>query len=326
MTYCACFMKIKIVFVCLIFSCPFIVLQAQTDIFCNRSPIVRVPSFAHENRDQAEMRRLYQDVYLPARDFPQEWTSSAECDPGKLSEATLAARLTEINYIRQMAGLPPATLDTLFNRRAQAAAYLWYKNGIHASGPEKEWDCYSEDARIGNANSQLGYHSGIIDYMLNADIQNPEYRMWLLRDRAFTYGYGGTPETNALYNQGAIHNVDSLPQYINWPPAGYVPAEIIGAQWTSCFSQDYGDFSYTSVAVTLNGKPIKVEAFQPVHFYPGGLTFRIADWDHVKDQMINQTVQVQIKFVKVKGQMQHYSYEVRPFYATPQVVSNVNGK
>lgn len=306
-------MKIGMLLLCLVLSGIAAPLRAQ-------EPFKLATPFAHVNRDRDAMQKLYMEMYLPASQHPQGWTEPGNCDPGKLSAATLKARLTEINYFRKMAGLHPVALDPEYNRKAQAAAYLMYKNGTLSHTPPKTWKCYSQDAAIGAGSSNLGFGGGLESYMHDHGGSNEScgHRMWILRGRAATFGYGGTNNTDAIYVFGKTAEYDSLPQYVAWPPAGYIPTEILSERWTFALPDEAADFSKATATLTLNGSPISLTYTQSTHYGDGGMSFEIANWYEMEKKMRDQKVKVQIKGVKVDQEIRSYTYEVVIFEANPE--------
>ncbi|MBK9450387.1 MAG: hypothetical protein IPN95_13465 [Bacteroidetes bacterium] len=303
-------MKTGMFFLCLFVLSVFAPVSGQTTI---DTPI----RFSHVNRDRDAMGKLYREMFLPASQHPQGWTEPGNCQPGKLSAATLKARLTEINYFRKMAGLKPVSLDPDYNQKAQAAAYLMFKNGSLSHNPPTSWKCYTKDAAAGAGSSNLGFGGGLDSYIYDQGSSNQScgHRMWILRGRAKTFGYGGTEATDAIYVFGDTEDYDSLPQYVAWPPAGFIPSEILSDRWTFSLPSESADYSKATATLTLNGKPVALNFTQSTGYGDGGMSFEIANWYEMEKEMLNQKVKVQIKGVKVGAEMRSYTYEVAPFEA-----------
>jgi uncharacterized protein YkwD len=273
--------------------------------------------FSHVNRDRDAMQKLYNEMFLPANQHPQGWTEPGNCKPGSLSATTLKARLTEINYFRKMAGLSPVSLDPAYNQKAQAAAYLMFKNGGLSHNPPTSWKCYTAEAASGAGASNLGYGGGLDSYIYDHGSSNQScgHRMWILRGRASTFGYGGTNATDAIYVFGDTKTYDSLPQYVAWPPAGFIPTEILSDRWTFSLPSESADYTKATATLTLNGKPLALNFTQTTGYGDGGMSFEIANWYEVEKQLRDQKVKVQIKGVKVDNEIRSYTYEVAPFEA-----------
>lgn len=273
--------------------------------------------FTHVNRDRDAVQKLYNQMYVPASDYPQGWTEPGNCNPGKLSAATLKARLTEINYFRKMAGLQPVSFNAEYNEKAQAAAYLMYKNGTLNHRPPTNWKCYTQLAASGASSCNLGYGGGIYGYITDLGPNNQDcgHRMYILSAQKEEMGYGGTEETDAIYVFGGIRDVDSLPNYVAWPPAGFIPSEILSDRWT--FSHPgSGNYASATAEVSVNGKSVPLTYTQATSYGDGGMAFEIADWSEWKPKMLDQKVKVQIKGVKMGLETRSYTYEVIPFKAS----------
>ncbi|MFN8395526.1 MAG: CAP domain-containing protein [Bacteroidia bacterium] len=236
--------------------------------------------YEHMNRSMEAMRKLYNEVYLPAHNFPQGWTEPGSCKPGTLSAATLDARKREINYFRKMAGLQPIDLDPQMNHYAQAAAYLMYKNNALSHTPPTNWKCYSADGAKGAGSCNLGYGGGINSYMHDQGDNNRSvgHRMWILKESTTTMGYGGTASTDAIYVFGDHKVHDSLPQYVAWPPAGFCPEEIISDRWSISVPGVSANYENAKVTLTLGGQTIPLNYTERTGYGDDGLAFEIKDW------------------------------------------------
>ncbi len=271
--------------------------------------------FVHQNANQEAVRRLYTDVYVPAREVPQNWKDLGNCNPGTLSPATLKARLAEINFFRKMAGLGAVTLDAEMNKKAQAAAFLMTQNGSLNHHPPTTWKCYTELAAAGAGSSNLGYGQGIAQYMTDFGANNEDcgHRMWILKARAKSMGYGGTEANSAISVFGPSTTPDSLPQYVAWPPSGFVPSELVTSRWTFSVPGEYVNYNDATVQVSLDGKSIPLIYTQYTSYGDGGLAFEIKDWETWDAAMKGEIVRVVVKNITVGDETRSFTYEVAPF-------------
>ncbi len=283
--------------------------------------------FVHVNRDKEAVKQLYQTIYLPARDFAEGWKDLGNCNPGSLSAATLKARTAEINYFRKMAGLHAITLDPEMNKKAQAAAFLMLQNGTLNHYPPKTWKCYSELAAAGAGSSNLGYGQGLMTYMEDFGSNNQDcgHRMWILKSQTKTFGYGGTNSTTAICVLGPTAMYDSLPKYVAWPPAGFVPTEILTNRWTFSVPGETVDFADATVQLSLNGSAIPLVYHKATSYGDGGMSFEIDNWSDWGPKMRDQKVKVVIKNVIINDEARSFTYEVAPFEAEDRVAYGTNG-
>ncbi len=286
-----------------------------------------VTRFAHVNRDKEAVRRLYTTNYVPARDTPTSWKDLGNCNPGSLSPATLKARLTELNYFRKMAGLHAVTLDPESNKKAQAAAYLMLQNNALSHSPPTNWKCYTELAAVGAGSCNLGYGGGVFTYIEDFGDNNRDcgHRMWILKSKTETLGYGATNGTSAVHVFGPTTTYDSLPQYVAWPPAGFIPTEILTYRWTFAVPGESASFAKATVQLTLDGVTIPLAYCKPTDYGDGGIAFELEDWAAWSQKIVDNKVNVSIKNVKVGDEMRSYAYQVAPFNAvesTPYVYND----
>lgn len=285
--------------------------------------------FEHMNRDMVAVRKMYNEVYLPAHRFPQGWTEPGNCKPGTLSAATLDARKREINYFRKMAGLQPVELDPKMNHYAQAAAYLMYKNNALSHNPPTSWKCYSADAAKGAGSSNLGYGGGLDSYIHDYGDNNRScgHRMWILKESSSTMGYGGTNGTDAVYVFGDTKTHDSLPRYVAWPPAGFCPAEIVSDRWSISVPGVSAKYANAKATVTLDGQVLPLEYTETTSYGDDGLVFEIKDWAKWQEKMLDKKVKVQVKGIEYEDKIATFSYEIVLFNATDQnVVAKLDEK
>jgi Cysteine-rich secretory protein family len=287
-----------------------------------QSDIAEPVRFAHVNRDRAAMQELYRKMYEPARDHQEGWVDKGNCEAGTLPAATLKARLQELNYFRKMAGLYPVTLNAEFNKYAQAAAFLMRQNGTLSHHPPTTWKCYSELGAKGAGSCNLGYGGGILGYMTDWGASNQDcgHRMWILSALKEQLGYGGTDATDAIYVFGPTTKRDSLPEYVAWPPAGFVPQEIIDSRWTISIPGVYAKYDKATVTVTADGKNVPLIYAKPTSYGDGGLAFELDNFEDLETRMLDKKIKVSVKNIMVGNEIHQFSYEVVLFVAREKPV------
>ncbi len=176
------------------------------------------------------------------------WTGNVStCDAGSISQDALDKTLIRINYFRRLVGLNDnITFNSdYFDMQQQAAHY-----------PPNNWLCWTTDGDYAAGTSSLGigpadYHSskcitGIIE---DAGINNTAvgHRRWLLFSRASEFSFGCTNRAAALtsFGDAAKFENTNFPEYIAFPPNGYIPQELVFERWS--FSIPYGNFSNAQV-------------------------------------------------------------------------------
>lgn len=236
--------------------------------------------------DRQAVLDLYNAVHgreLP----PDEWSGNVEqCDPGETSSSFKEAILERINYFRTMAGVPPVSLNSEFNRKAQAAALMISAQGELSHHPPETWPCYTADGSeaAGSSNLNSGYPGAatINRYMLDPGEQNfpVGHRRWLLHPYTLQMGTGDIPEigytnsVNVLWIFGPSDmNATMRDGYVAWPPPGFVPYQVVYPRWS--FSYPDADFTSATVSVWFNGEQVPLTV-NPV---ANGFGFNTIVWE-----------------------------------------------
>ena len=210
-------------------------------------------------------------AWTAARDqFTQmpTWSAGAgTCDPGSLPAATRHASLAWVNLYRSMAGLGPVAEAAADVPAAQGCAVMLERNGQLTHTPPSSWACASAAARAGAARSNLSGNVGFpmspwasahgwIDegHDLTDDLG---HRRWLLSPELSTVTYGQTGSFACL-TLGLAARDPRAPQWVAWPPAGWVPTALVGAIWS--FSKPGVSAAGTTVQVFRDGAPVAVAA------------------------------------------------------------------
>ncbi|MBP7830618.1 MAG: hypothetical protein KA248_11945 [Kiritimatiellae bacterium] len=228
-----------------------------------------------DNFDRESVRDFYNDVYL-APDAPINWTGDDDnCIEGTTSQAFKDDVLLRINYFRRMAGLAEVTFDAAYNARCQKAALIRsrYTGDESPHYPQPSWPCYTAEGAAGCAESILyqGYYgwTAVSEFMRDRGSPECGHRRWLLFPNNRKMGTGDIPDAGAT-PASAIqawdsHNGEVPPPhglgYTAWPPAGYVPYQVVYAYWSFGYYQ--ADFSGATVTMTKNGSPIFVTLETP---------------------------------------------------------------
>jgi hypothetical protein len=120
--------------------------------------------------------------------------------------------------------------------------------------PPASWSCYSADGASAAGNSNLALGADATD-AIDMYIQDPGssnldagHRRWILYSRAGVMGAGSTSASQALWILGGTRTPDTLPEFIAWPPKGYVPAPLVYNRWS--FAIPSADFSTATVQMT----------------------------------------------------------------------------
>ena len=226
------------------------------------------------NSSREQVREFYNAVYEASAGVPMGSTAiTSECVPGTNAPAFLNATLLRINWFRTMAGVPAAvTFDAGEGAQDQAAAVMMSAQGeLQHVGTWTNWVCYTVAGTNAAANSNLALGSAggdaISQYMLDFGANNYEvgHRRYILYPQTQIMATGDVPPqaTNQSANATWVFDANfygprpatSAP-YVAWPPAGYVPCQVVYPQWS--FALSNADLSAATVTMRSNGVPVAV--------------------------------------------------------------------
>lgn len=263
----------------------------------------------------------YNNNYLPSAVTSVTWTgNSSTCTPGTNPDAVHQKVLQRINYYRRQVGLNDnIVFDTSWNRKCMEAALMMYSNGALNHYPPNTWKCYTADGATaaGKSNLGLGYNSTTALDGMMADPGSGNtacgHRRWILYSRAKTMGHGSTSGSMALWviGGGASTDPPGMPEYTCWPPANYVPRNLVFARWS--FSKPGADFTNAAVVMTdKDGNSVSCTKLTLANGY-GDNTLVWEPSGVVVNSDADLTYHVTVSNVIVSSVAKSYSYTVTIF-------------
>lgn len=232
--------------------------------------------FSVDTSQREQVRSFYNAVYTSSSGTPINSTANqSNCFPGTNSTAFVNVTLQRINWFRAMAGLPAAVIfDPTGNEGSQdqQAAELMSANGqLQHVGIPPTWICFNSSGTNAAANSNLalGYDGpdAISGYVWDPGANNSEvgHRRWILYPQTQVMATGDVPAQNTLLpanatwvfdaNYGGPRPATRTP-YCSWPPAGYVPYQVVYPQWS--FALSNANLSAATVTMTSNSFNVPV--------------------------------------------------------------------
>jgi uncharacterized protein YkwD len=268
------------------------------------------------------------------------WTGNADkCLPGIISAAAQAKTLKRVNYFRKLCGLPDVTFDNTLSLISQVSALISDANNKLAHQPAATSKCYTLEAATGCNKSNLVYSSAAYspsatasgavksymdDYLSYSVNSNKEvgHRRWVIYSKAKIFGHGSTNKADALYVIGSFLFTPNVPNFIAFPPKGYVPRTILVPRWS--FAIPNADFSGAKVSVTD-----EAGVNYPITQYPAanGYGDNTIVWDIPAAALAITSTEdkvfcVKIAGVKLNGAAQpEYKYNVVAIDDTPAAVT-----
>lgn len=284
-------------------------------------------------QNRADVASFFKTVYRASEGISAQWTGSITgCVAGMTSAAYEEATLLRVNYYRAMTGLPAdIVLDPSLNPKCQDAALMMIAEGNLSHNPPTSWACYTADGAEAAAKSNISIGnagpSAVMSQFRDEGSSNyyVGHRRWILYPRLVTIGTGSTTARNNFYNGsnalwviGNYGERSSSPEFVAWPPPGYVPYQVVYPRWS--FSVNGGprsvDLSNATVVMTRGGSNVqlRMESLFPafgtgsfvgdhtIVWVPSGIPTSAPSQDI--------TYQVTISQVLVDGTAQQYAYEV----------------
>ena len=276
------------------------------------------------NADKEKAQQLYADYYLASQSSNTDisWTGNVpECQPGTVPQETLDKIFLRILYYRNAVGLNnDISNDTTKSEKAQKAALMMHANGALDHFPPDDWKCFSTDGKEGAASSLLTStkNAAAIDsYIQDQGDENypAGHRRWLLWPRLQEIGVGNTSSYNAIWvlgNPGT--SPEDAPEFIAWPPAGYLPKTLAYNRWS--FSIAQADFADTKISMKIkDGENISLEIEELTGIY-GDNTIVWRPDINVNILTEDTTYIVTLSGVNIDGERNDFKYEVVLFDVT----------
>ena len=236
-------------------------------------PLIVTGGFSVDTGSREQVRQFYSAVYTSSDGTPINSTAvTGSCFPGTNSPTFAGVTLRRINWFRALAGLPAAvTLNAAESVKDQAAVMMAEHNALQHVGSWVGWNCFSSDATNASANSNLALGNAgpdaiaayVWDYGANNNAVG--HRRWILYPQTQIMGTGDVPvqgtynSANATWvfdaNFGGPRPATRTP-YVPWPPAGFVPYQVVYPQWS--FALSNANLSGATITMASNGVPVAI--------------------------------------------------------------------
>lgn len=276
----------------------------------------------------------YMDMYVGSAVTGFAWNgNTAGCVPGTLSAELQNKTLLRIQYFRKMAGLSNAaiSMDAALSAKCQDNALMIRANNAISHTPPTTWKCYTADGALaaekGNISIGTSDVKNIDAWMQDAGNNNKEvgHRRWILFSNATKFGIGFTESSGTLWVINGLPSPYSLPaatpEYIAWPPKGFVPRQVVYPRWSFSvpatsypFQVDFTTATVTMVDANGSNVPLTVIYRNPIsNFYGGDNTISWEPTGINLNSTADQKYTVRVSDVLVDGVEKSYTYEVTIF-------------
>lgn len=200
------------------------------------------------------MQDFIQSFGIASSSTTMNWTGSvANCDPGTVSENMRDLVLKRLNYYRRLVGLNDnCTWDNSQTAKFQQTALMMEANNMMDHYPPSSWGCYTALGAQGAAQSNLymGLNgtTAIDGFMRDFGVESVGHRRWILHSTKTKFAYGATQHSTSLGVVSTAGGNTQVPEFIAYPPKGYMPRTIIPQYWS--FSLPGANFSSAQVTMT----------------------------------------------------------------------------
>ena len=227
----------------------------------HRSP--RPAGTAIDSSDRQSVAKAYRTRLVPALSTPAAYSGDpSTCTPGTESDASRKATFRAINFYRELAGLEPVVNEPAWAPAQMELALMSHAEGNISHFPTPDWECYTAAAAAAALRSNLAAGiagAGAVDAYMD-DFGNPSagHRRGILFPPATRMATGSTTAYNALRTIDDVFQPrPSKPEWVAWPPAGYVPWPVVPTsgnarlfQW-SLSSNAFPDANYHDAHVVV---------------------------------------------------------------------------
>ena len=235
------------------------------------------PARAHENRSRTVMRENYLDiVHKNDGELWADASVSADCAiTGAVSENAISAALSEMNFIRYLAGLEPVEISGQYSGIAQYGALLMAANQSLSHEPEKpagmEEEVYRKGAEAAACCNLVMLNWSEPDILSEAVRQFARddgganrfvlgHRRWLLYPDMKYTGFGLAQDEEGR-SYAALYVMDESGEnadydMIAWPSAGAFPAEYMSAEtpWSLSLNPEKYDIEKSALKIVMTEK------------------------------------------------------------------------
>jgi hypothetical protein len=231
------------------------------------------PPLTLNRTNRSDVVNFFQTVYRASEGVPIGWNGDrASCNAGTNSQAYVDATVLRVNFFRAMAGVPADVISSnIWNLKCQDAALMMLRQGELSHTPTANWLCYTADGAEAAGRSLIGLYEGpsaVDAYMDDFGFGNATvaHRRRILFPPQKIIGTGTIPAIggfpcNALWTGGGAGVRPAQPEWVAWPPPGYVPWQILpplSERWSFTYS---GEATFADATVTMKSSGTNVPVF-----------------------------------------------------------------
>ena len=237
----------------------------------------------------------YEDNYIGSYVSDPAWTGNTNgCSAGTISQESRDKTLQRLNYFRRLVGLSDNVVENPAQHQGCQEASLIFKAQNNLSHfPPQSWKCWTQagydaaaTANIGWGTATSGQRAAHTANAVSAFIEDAGehnkavgHRAWFFMPGLHKLGIGSTNSTNCMQWKDNYNTSGSSPEFIAYPPAGFMPNKIVYPRWSFALP---GGANFTNATVTMkdaNGANVQLNIVNSPAHQPGSYPLRHLVWE-----------------------------------------------
>ena len=237
----------------------------------------------------------YEENYMGSRVTDAGWTGDVDgCNAGTISDDARAKVLQRLNYFRRLVGLSDNVTENVSQHQGCQEASLIFKAQNNLSHfPPQNWACWTQAGYDAAATGNIAWGTGTsgaftvhTSYGVSGFIEDEGphntavgHRAWFFMPGLTRLGIGSTNSTSCMQWKDNYTSSGPSPEFIAYPPAGYVPNQIAYPRWSFTLP---GGANFTNANVTMtddDGKNVTLTIVNNPAHQPGSFPLRHLVWE-----------------------------------------------
>ncbi|MFO7722527.1 MAG: hypothetical protein R6V49_04810 [Bacteroidales bacterium] len=271
----------------------------------------------------------YNDHYLGSYVPDPLWTGYvSNCVEGTISDDARSKVLMRLNYFRRLVGLSDNITENYLQRQdCQKASLIFKAEGNLSHFPTSSWACYTPEGAAAAATSNIAWGTAVngewsvhTTYGVTGFIEEPGdnntkvgHRAWFFLPGLHSIGIGSTNTTCCMQWKDNYDVTGPAPEFIAYPPNGYMPNKLVFPRWSFCIPG--GDAGFEDAAVSMTddkGKNVPLTLVNRPAATPGKALLPQLVWEPSLDvSAIKSDKRYTVTVTNVSGTAEgSYVYEV----------------
>jgi uncharacterized protein YkwD len=207
----------------------------------------------------------YTENYIGSFVDDPGWTGNVNgCIAGTISDDSRKKVIQRLNYFRRLVGLSDnVTENTAQHQGCQEASLIFKAQNNLSHFPPQNWKCWTQAGYDAAATGNIAWGTatsgaycvhtsyGVSGFIEDAGANNKAvgHRAWFFMPGLTRLGIGSTNSTSTMQWKDNYSTSGPSPEFIAYPPAGYMPNQIAYPRWSFTIPTG-GSFSNAQVTMT----------------------------------------------------------------------------